>query len=49
MNWTLLNENENIDSLIAEEERIARETDENGFQKGILIIEQEAQTRSNME
>ena len=31
MNWTLLNENENIDSLIAEEERIARETDENGF------------------
>ena len=31
MDWTLLKENENIAALIAEEERIARETDENGF------------------
>jgi len=39
MDWTLLKDDANIPALVTEEARIARETDENGFQKGILIIE----------
>jgi hypothetical protein len=31
MDWSLLKENENIEALIANEEKVARETDENGF------------------